>query len=411
MTKTKYDFDLFKEIYFKQVDNNELTTDGRAAQGTKKNTIDEYFKTTGLKMTDVTYSRYVTRARAERYPQTFNERTDEIIDESTTLMNEEDILVAVGLDPNEFQIKPSTINRWWLDRGDILERIRNGQLKVNFEKRKEEITTSTIEEILKNLINDRQDIDIKPRYTKTDSMYLIPLKDMHFGPNTYEDYINHQASIYRAIDSNDWDKVVFIIGSDLFQSNDTKGRTYNDTVVENTQYEITKRFKWARQFYVPLIMKALECSKEVVVMYEMGNHDRDISALFVQALAWEFEETEVQFIIEEHKPYQEIIYGNVWIGTHHGDIKSKPKTVAELFNKYFRTNIAEARYREILIGHLHHLWSEEHIGILVQGLSTASKDSPYDYIMGFAEGEKSFITRIYSKHGLEGMKVIHGREL
>ena len=71
---------------------------------------------------------------------------------------------------------------------------------------------------------------------------------------------------------------------------------------------------------------------------------------------------------------------------------------------------AKAQYREILIGHKHHLWSEEHLKILVQGLSTASEDTRYEYENGWACEDKSFQVRIYTPKRLKGIYIIDGSE-
>ena len=321
-------------------------------------------------------------------------------------LSDEDIILRHGLDPAYWEVSTLGSTRSKIGTSADEGHFINTYQKANFKPREFKLTQDKIKEMLKSL-TCREPIKIEPKVTKPHGMMLVPLKDMHFGHNSYETYKNHQAEVYRLIKGQEWEKVIFIIGSDLFHTNDSKGRTANDTQVD-WNVEVEQRTEWAKQFYQPLLEIAQEQSLITEVIFEEGNHDKDQALLFVLALKWLY--PNIKFTIEEKKVFKIIQYHDCCIGTHHGDKKHKPKEVAETFNNYFRMEFAKAQYREILIGHKHHLWSEEHLKILVQGLSTASEDTRYEYENGWGCGDKSFQVRIYTPKRLKGIYIIDGSE-
>lgn len=321
-------------------------------------------------------------------------------------LSEDEVILRHGLDPKCWEVSTLGSTRSKIgtkaDEGHFI----NTYQKALFKPREVKLSMDLINELLES-ITDRSPIIIETKVSKPHGMLLIPLKDMHFGHNSYNTYKPHQAEIYQLIKGQQWERIVFIIGSDLYHTNDSKGRTANDTQVD-WNVRIEKRTEWAKQFYQPLLEIAQECGLIVEVIFEEGNHDKDQALMFVLALKWLY--PNIKFIIEEKKIYKIIQYHGCCIGTHHGDKKSKPKDVAETFNNYFRKQFADAKYREVLIGHKHHLWSESHLDILIQGLSTASEATEYEYDHGWAESDKSFQVRIYKPTGLKGVIVIDGKE-
>ena len=119
---------------------------------------------------------------------TFNERTDKIIDHPQKLLTEEDLLVAMGLDTKEFELnKHNTINKWWSDiPSETLRRIRSGQIKLSFKKKEFKLTEEVLEEMLEEVNVEHK--YIAKRDIESSSMIEIPLYDLHFGINTFEDY-------------------------------------------------------------------------------------------------------------------------------------------------------------------------------------------------------------------------------
>lgn len=408
-----YNAELIEKLYIKHIyrDNQSIKSD-------RKKIIGDYFQETGLTIPEGSLKNYLKdidkeKAYSERElntqhydePAHVSERYIEI--PTSESLSDEDIIKMHGLDVAKWDIDRlgstrSKIGTNGNDDGYLI----NTYQKVQFKPKEFRLTLDKIEKLVNTVFSNYKKIIIEPKVSDPNGLLLIPFKDMHLGLNTYNDYKPHQAQLYRYIQSQDYEEIIFIIGSDFFNTNDSKGRTANDTQVD-WEVNMEELMEWGKQFYQPLFEIAQEKALKVKVKFEPGNHDRDTSLMFVVAMKWLY--PNIEFEIEEEKIYKGIIFHDVFIGTHHGDVRKKPEAVAEIFNNYFKLEIAQAKYREVLIGHLHHTWSKEYLDIHVQGLATASKSNNYEYRLGFEGGNRSFQVRLYSHKALRAMLIIDGQ--
>lgn len=402
----KYNLSLLEKLWQKY-----SYKQGERYLSNRKQILDDYYNETGTRIPTGTFNHYTNRMDLktlyETRPTTFNERTDSFIDEPTEPLTEKELILKLGFDPNEFELrhdkKVGTVNHWWLDRGSLEERIRNGQIKIDLWRKQYNLTENDIIKLIEDIGLERPLIDLPKDESQKDGMLLVPYKDMHFPINTFEDYKDHQLKTLKEINQG-WEEINFIIGSDLFQSNNSKGQTYNETQVD-FNVSVDEYFQEARKFYIPLLNQAIIKADRVRVLFEEGNHDKDLALTFVIALKWVYED-QIEFIIDEHNPYQFIEYKGSFIGTHHGNKKITAKAVGEVFYRYYAEEIGKAQYAEVLIGHIHHSWSGEFIKLFIQGLSTSAKDTPFEYMIGKAKGHKAFVLRMYDDYGLSGTKLI-----
>ena len=175
-----HDVELFELLYQKHI--------YRDTQGIKTNiqaVKEEYEKETGIPLSNRRYKEMKKEIDAEKLweetnTKTFNQRTDDIIDKPSKLYWSDDLLLAMGADPDgDLEFDRTTINKWWIDGGDILERIRNGQLKVTLVKKKFELTEKNISKLLKqaNIIP----IWVDESVDNPHGLLEINLTDMHMG--------------------------------------------------------------------------------------------------------------------------------------------------------------------------------------------------------------------------------------
>lgn len=397
---------LVQELYLKY-DNwedrknayNEITKENRTAKTLSKN-----------------YSRYRERLikEDENYIEEKPHVSERYIEvETTKLITESELLMLHGYDPDKWEIASSNSTRSKIGtKANDEQYFVNTYSKITVKPREFKLTKEILTDMLKVAFNTEIKKTIKRTVSKARGYMLIPLKDMHI--KNAKQYEKHKQEIYNHITAQGWKEIAFIIGSDLFNTNDSKGNTYNDTHVDNMDTSLSYRMFEARKFYEPLIDAALEQSMKVKVIYEPGNHDKDTAETFVEALSWVYEDNEhIEFVIEKEADYQLITfnYGRIAIATHHGDVKSTPKKAAEAFHRYFGRELTLADYAEGLIGHKHHRWSEEHMNIFIQGLSTAADETKWERRMGFGKGYKAFTIRIYDDYGLKDTPVINGSSI
>lgn len=327
-------------------------------------------------------------------------------------VTEEELLEMHGYDPELWQIVSSNSTRSKIGTKQEEGYFINTYSKITVKQREFKLTEDILKNILEQSFNNKIKKVIKPNINKYNNGYmLIPYKDMHI--KSAKQYEKHQQETYNIIKSKHWKEIAFLIGSDLFNTNDSHGRTYNDTQVDNMDTDLSYRMNEARKFYEPLIDIALEHSLKVSVIYEPGNHDRDTALTFVTALSWIYEDNDhihFDLSVEDYKLIK-FNEGRIAIATHHGDRKSTVKSASETFQRYFGRELALSDYCEGLIGHKHHRWSGEHMNLFIQGLSTASDDTEYEIRMGFAKGYKAFTARLYDDFGLKDTPVINGSSI
>lgn len=324
-------------------------------------------------------------------------------------VTEDELLEMHGYDPELFQLTSSNSTRSKIGTKAEEGYFINTYSKITAKPREWKLTEEILNDTLKKSFNNKIKKVFKPNTNKHNNGYmLIPYKDMHI--KSAKQYEKHQQETYNLIKSKHWKEIAFIIGSDLFNTNDSRGRTYNDTQVDNMDTDLSYRMIEARKFYEPLIDIALQHSLKVHVIYEPGNHDRDTALSFVTALSWIYEDNDhITFDLKD-EDYKLIKFneGKIVIATHHGDKKSTVKSASETFQRYFGRELALSDYCEGLIGHKHHRWSGEHMNLFIQGLSTASDDTDWEIRMGFANGYKAFTMRFYDDYGLKDTPVING---
>lgn len=398
--------------------DSELNIELYKIYGNWNDVAKEYEKKTGDKFNVDTHSknyrRYIKKHGIELNVHEELHKSERYIEVGTTQMVTEDELLSMhGFDPLKFQLVSCNSTRSKIGtKANDNQYFINTYSKITVKAREFELTEDILLNILKESFNNSIKKDIKVNINNNSNGYmLIPLKDMHI--KTCDQYIKHQQEIYNYIHSKNWKEIAIIIGSDLFNTNDSHGRTYNDTQVDTMETTLSDRMIEARKFYEPLIDASLENADSVKVIYEPGNHDRDTALTFVTALSWMYENVEhINFDLKD-EDYKLIKFneGKIVIPTHHGDKKSTVNAAAETFQRYFGKEIALADYAEGVIGHKHHRWSGEHMNLFIQGLSTANDDTEYEKRMGFAKGYKAFTIRIYDDYGLKNVPVINGSSI
>lgn len=340
---------------------------------------------------------------------TFNERTDKIIDHPQKLLTEEDLLVAMGLDTNEFELnKHNTINKWWSDiPSETLRRIRSGQIKLSFKKKEFKLTEEVLEEMLEEVNVEHK--YIAKRDIESSSMIELPLYDLHFGINTFEDYAVHVDKIVHKLERQEgWNVVVFNVGHDLFHNDNIRGTTSRGTPIEKV--DMMKAWMNALKFYSVLFESAIANADEVYAIYTRGNHDEMVGWTFCQALSERY--PQVKWDLDLYEEHKAISYGKVFLGYTHGD-KLADKNIIDIFNAKYRLPMAKAERRIIKRGHKHTRsrmrQDADYFGTDVFALGTPAKTDQWHSDQGFVGNNKAMEIFTYTTRSLEEHIIIDNK--
>ena len=198
-------------------------------------------------------------------------------------------------------------------------------------------------------------------------MLEIPLFDMHWGVQFFEQYEPVLRDILELINSRHWDRIVIPVGQDFFHNDSIVNPvTTKGTVIDKV--DMTRAVKDGRRFITIIIDAALDNSNDTRVFYSPGNHDRSISWMFMQVLLERYGPKIVDDSMEYRKAFT---YGKNAIMVTHGDSKqATAKTLAHLFPIAFPGEFAQATTREVHAGHLHSEKEADIYGIMIRRLST-----------------------------------------
>lgn len=241
----------------------------------------------------------------------------------------------------------------------------------------------------------------KPKSTTRNGGRLleIPLFDLHFGVNSYDYYKETQDRIIEKIESENWDKIFFIVGQDLLHNNGFDGKTSSGTPIE--QVDMTVAWENAWRFYCELIDIAQNNSNWTEVSYSIANHDDSMAWAFTKCLEARF--VDVKFDTSK-KVRKGFTWNKVFIGYTHGH--KGANRLHENFLSDFGKQMALADIVEIHSGHLHSEKAKDKFGVLIRTLSTGAQTDDWHDQEGFVGAFKRFQLFEYSESSLDAITYI-----
>lgn len=270
--------------------------------------------------------------------------------------------------------------------------------KLRVKPKKEKIS---IDDIINKITERTEPVNITKTNQKTDGKRLleIPLMDMHFGVNTFKDYMPTLKRIDKHLEKRIWDKVIITFGSDLLHVDNLKNTTANQTRLQDV--DVIKMIDDAKKFYERLVTKALQHSNDVEVIYIKGNHDETTSGLLIHWLDARFPQVKVDTSIEEVKVRS---WEHVFLAFTHGD-KGGKRAKNILATKH-PIKWAASKVREFHKGHIHHEKTIDEHGITERHLPTAVKTDQFHKDNSYEGAHKRFQIFEYSEDWLESIHYV-----
>ena len=220
---------------------------------------------------------------------------------------------------------------------------------------------------------DSIDFNVKPMevtHARKDvygGLLELPFTDMHWGNSHFEDYERTLEDTVRIIRGG-YEKVVILIGSDMFHVDNVLSTTVSGTVLETT--DLTKAYQDAFKFFSTLIGEALEHCQSVKLVYVKGNHDATFAWSFLQALKVRYPQVTSD---DSFDMYKALRWNDIGLAFSHGNKQSKnvDRVIIHDFPWF-----AECKVREIHLGH-YHRETEDTFGTTIRVLSTRNKIDTY----------------------------------
>lgn len=250
-------------------------------------------------------------------------------------------------------------------------------------------------------------------------MLEINLTDHHFGKLAWgleTGFANYDVKIatqvfHRALDTilnrspfSSYEEVWFVVGNDLFNADDTQGRTTSGTQVESdVRHE--KTYVTVRTLLIQAIEKLRNFAKTVKVVVVPGNHDHNATWHLGDSLEVYFSKYEDVKVDNQPCPRKYHLFGQTMIMFTHGD-KSKVKDLPLLMAAEKPMLFGATKFHEVHTGHIHTLRVDEQHGIRVRTLPALCPPDAWHAENGYVGNLRSSEAFVWDKNeGLIGIVI------
>lgn len=340
---------------------------------------------------------------------------------NTRIHTLEQLIEFFEIDLSIWEVERFVANKWemaYKDEGGEAQTEPLFQVKA-FLKRKKEIINARREiEALKEQAKEEAPAppEVHRPAIPVGNMLEVNITDHHFGKmawgvetgdQNYDTKIAEKV-FWRAFGallgrtkSHQFEEIWFVVGNDLFNSDDNEGRTTKGTYV-STDARYQKTFSVVRRVMVNAIEQLRCYTKMVKVVMVPGNHDHLSVWHLGDSLECYFHRYTDVIIDNEPKVRKYHTFGKVLIMFTHGDkgkLKDYPLLMAteqsELFGK--------SRFREIHCGHNHINIVDEQHGVKVRKLSALCPPDAWHAEHGFVGNVRASEAFIWNRdEGLIG---------
>ena len=250
----------------------------------------------------------------------------------------------------------------------------------------------------------------------TGNVLEINIPDVHFGKLAWPKETGYQpydvdiaeCVYFRALEAiierskaYEFDEILFVVGNDLFNSDNMEGETTKGTKV-TTDIRYHKTFTRVRTVVIKAIERLREIAPVRIVMV-YGNHDQLASWHLGDSLECYFHKYDDVKIDNLPRYRKYVQYGNVMLMFTHGD-KAKRTDYPLLMATEQPQMFGETKYREAHTGHTHMTKLDEQHGVRVRVLPALCPPDDWHSENGFVGNLRNAEGYIWNKQeGLIGM--------
>jgi len=233
-------------------------------------------------------------------------------------------------------------------------------------------------------------------------MLVVPLYDLHFGINDYDNMQPYLEKIQSIIYSHMPQKIVIELGGDLLHSDYLKTtKTVNGTQLDH----VDSRQAWedAASFVKNIIEPAIKNSEVTELRAIGGNHDFDMQWAFVEMIRARYPQLSV---FNPGSYRQAFTYGRVSIMMAHGDT-AKAK-LSQLFANEYPDEWAISVWRETHWGHFHTETVKDDGGTIQRQFGTPKPADGYEIKNGYTMNQHVLKVLEYDENSLLAEYTLRG---
>lgn len=233
-------------------------------------------------------------------------------------------------------------------------------------------------------------------------MLVVPLYDLHFGINSYDNMKPYLDEILTIINSHPFEKIVIEVGGDILHSDFLKKtQTVKGTQLDHA--DMIKAWQDAAHFIKDIVEPSIENSETAELRAIGGNHDFSMQWAFIEMIRVRYP----QLSVFNPGSYRQVFtYGKVGILIAHGDVAKA--RLSQLFASEHPVEWANSVWREIHTGHFHTEVTKDVGGTIQMQFGTPKPSDGYEEKNGFTMGQKTLKILEYDVNGLRSEYTIKG---
>jgi hypothetical protein len=175
--------------------------------------------------------------------------------------------------------------------------------------------------------------------------------------------------------------------------------SYQGTTTNLTPQDVNaswdKSFTTCFDIYIESITKLKQFCNKLKVLLIAGNHGFTKEFYLAYGLKRFFEkENNIEFQVDS-APRKIHVYGNTFIGFHHGNTKIKELPLS--FAKEYSVEWGQAKYHEVIVGDKHYHEETEIQGVRIKQLPCVSKPDRWHNMQGYINAVKATVAVVYDK--------------
>lgn len=263
-------------------------------------------------------------------------------------------------------------------------------------------TDISISELTRMINHDVKQKRLKRTSSALKRMLVVPLYDLHFGINSFENMEPYLDEILTIINSHPFEKIVIEVGGDTLHSDFLK----KTQTVKNTQLDhvdMIKAWEDAAEFVKGIIEPAIENSETTELYAIGGNHDFDLHWAFIEMIKARYP----QLSVFNPGSYRQVFtYGQVAIMMAHGDT-AKAK-LSQLFANEYPAEWSNSTWRETHWGHFHTETVKDDGGTIQRQFGTPKPSDGYEIKNGYTMNQHVLKALEYDENGLTAEYTLRG---
>ena len=312
------------------------------------------------------------------------------------------IMEKMGLDPTQWKLEWSKLERrkWdtamklkqedGTEKPEVVEQFSFG-CHVKVTPLQDVITTDIIREVIKDInVPKLKEYDYQPG----SQLFVDGLVDPHLGKHAWgdetgeghydldiaSDVINDVRKGFLSRLNGNIEKIVLPVGQDYYHIDDK-----DELTTAGTHVDTDGRWQKIYKRGVDLLIWAVEHYRKVApveVIYVPGNHDEMLSYAATVSLAHKYDVTDSVTVNLSPEPRKYVEYGRNLLGFSHGKNESK-KRLEKVMQVEQPESWGRTRYREFLLGDLHHEKTWESGGIVFRRIPAVTETDAWHNEKGY----------------------------